>query len=78
MNLRDWARKQEERFPIFGKYLIGNCTFAEAAMEALEGTKEPVEPDDPPVSEEDLEKARLRYEAGEDPEIILKELLDPA
>lgn len=85
-NLMVWARKyvEYEGFDAFNKYLLGNATFAEAAIAVMENLVEKRCIQDVRILERnnvkefvkiDLDAIRDRYDSGEDPEAILRSIL---
>ena len=87
-NIRQWARQWNDRDPQssndFHQYLIGNATFADCAIEALERMTEEVEEAESNLAAADadpdipaaVKTARTRLAGGEDPEAILREMLE--
>lgn len=69
-NLIVWARKYAELecFEALNAYLIGNSTFAEAAIASMEALHDELERIKP-------ESMLDRYRNGEDPEVILRDIL---
>lgn len=85
-NLMVWARKyvEYEGFDALSKYLVGNATFAEAAISVMEKLVEERGIQDVRILERsnlkerveiDLDAIRDRYDSGEDPEAILRSIL---
>lgn len=89
-NLMVWARKyvEYEGFNAMSSYIRGNATFAEAAIDTMEGLIENLKIKDERIYDlgvlvkrdghltpVDMDEFADRYKSGEDPEAILRDIL---